>query len=949
MAERMNGKAHHLRRTHGSERRGVFSEPSSSTLLQRQQSQRDKEQLLAAIKQRHIAAELDKRSEGIGNKTLPAYRHKQEILDAIESHKAIILGGPTGSGKSTQVPQYLYEAGYDQTFVLVPRRVIADGLSDRIQDELTEQLGGERADNLVGVMHGEGVRTHENNRITVMTPQTFNIMESQIREDYDGKKVAIISDEIHEANLFTEIATGVAGMAVRDNDSWRLIAASATHNAESLKKPLGRVNEPLGTTEVPVVSIEGRPFNVDIRQFPDGDPIDAYLQDVDGHEKTMIFTSGKKEIDFTINEVRKRLEKKEKGSSQRVVIRKLHGQLTGFELSHINDPIPDGHSLLVVSSPAGMSGITIPGVTRVLADGTINREMMDEDGLMGLERHPMSQSEIIQVMGRAGRDVSGGVGYVCAPINIDGVTPHAGEGDEGVTQFQPLEERQLHAEPEIYNSNLSRVVLTVADIGRKFVDVNEFIPNSVSRSPISNAEETLANLGAFNDEDVITPIGHAMNKFPITPELARGVVEAERRGRSLRHLAYVALTAAAVDAGGMQNYDKGAGTEWRKLIQYQTDDDFMAQLDLMIASRDAIGLDALEYDRTRFAVENDLHPKRLERAHKLAKKIFQRLNVDPNNLVIDYPNSEEVEALRTDFTAGMYEQVYEPAEMINRQRSYRHVRGEAHSKRRFVSSRSIVKPSREELLAGTGRWYKKKLRSGKYEIKNIIEMNLKVTPEVVGYYALQNNVTAGHIVGQAVTSDGVVEYEQQTFGSILVGKPEVAVQREFIPEKSQDILATRVLERPGEAQRALRAIADELERYHETIPPEELEAYRQPQAPEEVTKAYIEKLVRQYVARTRRPHEVDSLLAAHSHQKNLTISRYFDIDAREEMTTRSPRHMVIAGNEVELRYSQGRPYVTNLSKAQRRQLRTPVFLDDGREVFLQVSRDGQKHHISLSA
>ena len=233
MAERRNGMAPYSRRKHGSEQRGVMPVPRSLHGLDAlRQSKKDRDQMLEAARLRASFSRQEFEDTGLGNRDLPVHKHKQEIVSLVEQYKAIILGGPTGSGKSTQVPQYLMEAGY-RTYMLVPRRIIADGLYDRLIEELTPHLGEEEARAAVGIAHGERSEHSDASRITIMTPNTFARMADDVRQRYGNEKVAVISDEIHEANLYTEVATGIAAQAVDELENWRLIAASATHNAAS--------------------------------------------------------------------------------------------------------------------------------------------------------------------------------------------------------------------------------------------------------------------------------------------------------------------------------------------------------------------------------------------------------------------------------------------------------------------------------------------------------------------------------------------------------------------------------------------------------------------------------------------------------------------------------------------------------------------------------------------
>jgi len=945
MAERVNGKSPYIRRTHGSERRGVFPVPSADTVgYQLEQSRQDKARLVELLRSRQTVAKIDTEPQGLGNKTLPSYKYKKEIIETLEHHRAIILGGETGSGKSTQVPQFLYEAGYDKTFVLVPRRVIADGLGDRIREEMTTQLG-EDASDLIGIIHGERTETNDANRIVVMTPDTFNGMERDLVRLYKDKKVAIISDEIHEANLFTEIATGVAAMAVQDNDNWRLIAASATHNAETLYKPFGRIN---GNGEVPVVTIEGRPFNIELIENPDQTPMQAYASLDTLPEKSMIFTSGKKEIDYIIEETIKELDNKEKGASAAVMFRKLHGELTEFELSHINDPVPEGYKLVIVSSPAGMSGITISGVTHVITDGTINRSELDDDGVRGLTRRYLSKAGVTQQIGRAGRDVPGGIGILCKPITIeeDKLRARRQEIENPHMPFIPYGERLPHEPAEIYHSNLGRVVLRVAGLNRHFGDVNEFIPHRVAQSAIIGAEESLYRLGALDLEDKITRIGTQMNKFSLSPEISRGVVEAKVNSRSIQHLAQVALIAAAVEEGGIQDFSDRS-VRWKDFIRPTTADDFIAQLDLMAAVREAEKEYGIETERFFFD-EHDLHPKKIERARKTARKILRTLKVDLDNVVLMPPRPDEEALLRSDFTAGMIDLVYEETSRRQKKVFYRNIHGDDAATERFISGRSVARPPKGGIVAGIPRWYEKRNKTGMMQRYDVVEQILFVKHEDVSRYATQNSLLMSKILQPRIDGDMAVEQEQRMFGTIQVGEPVTSTRQELIPESTQKLLVHSALERQGEAQQALRAIADELGHYEHTIPADVLREFRRNSAPADITKKTIEDLLREFAKETRSLSQLDRRLAQYVYSKGMSINRYYDNQARAELQARSPGHIEIGGHESRVFYEKGQPYVTQLTRDQRSKVKGDVYLPDGREVLLQISGPDGKNRISLS-
>ena len=944
MTEKINGEAAFTRRTHGSSRRGVFPVPATSFASRQEQSRGDKARLIELMKQRN-AERITTLESDLGNKDLPAYKHKQEILANIESYKAIILGGATGSGKSTQLPQYLYEAGYDMTIMLVPRRVIADGLGDRIREELSDQIEDIIAEEIVGIVHGERTERHENNRILVMTPNTFIKMEKDLREKYGDKKLAIVADEIHEANLFTEIATGAAAMSVRQHEKWRLIAASATHNADTLQKPFQKLNN---DAYVPEIMIEGRPFGIEIKEAPTMSPMEVYVSVGSAHEKAMIFTSGKREIDHIIEETKYALEKDKPGSSANVVFRKLHGELSEYELSHIDDPVPADSRLVIVSSPAGMSGITIPGVTLVVSDGTINRQELDEDGVPGLKRDQLAQSEVTQQAGRAGRDVPGGVAYIARPTTIiDDILRQRGEMVE-VSQMEFVEfaNREQHAPPEIYSTNLSRVVLATARLHYRFSEINEYIPHPVKSSEIIKAEEALSRLGALDDEDKITAIGKFMDDFPISPELSRGLFEVRKRAGTLQQLARASFIAAALNEGGLQDFTEKDKIEWKKLLRTSTSNDYIAQLDIMTALEEATTAEKSIFD---FVDTYDLSPKRVERAQKAARKMLHLFNINIKNVVVTAPTGSEEKELLDDFTAGLIDQIFREAGVAYRKKLYRNIHGNAESKRRNLSDRSVTIAKSGELIGGTSRWYEKwNKRDKKMQRYDIVELTIPVDPAVVGKYALESKLLAGRAVDPRLDGDRVVEREQKMFGSIAVGEPVTTGSREFISREAQQLLVERVLQAPGEAQLALREVADELAMYRQRTPEAVLKQLKKSDAPTDITKSFIKELIEGYARTTRDGREIDLRLRHYLYSQNVAIDRYFDDEALVEVQERSPDSILIGNEDTRIFYDNAQPYVTGLHKRQLSRLTSPLYLPDGREVLKQVPlRGGGTERISI--
>ncbi len=947
MAQHNNGKAPFARRGYGSERRGSIPVPAFDLVERQRQSRADRERLQALIREQTERFANTPESLDLGNRDLPAFKHKAELVGTIEAHKAVVVGGETGSGKSTQLPQYLYEAGYDMTVMLVPRRVIADGLGDRIREELSAQIKDFDAEESVGIIHGERVERHEENKIVVMTPNTFIRMQTEFKEKYADKKLAIVADEIHEANLYTEIAVGVAALSVQQHEDWRLIAASATHNAATLEKPFQKLTGGF----VPKVEIEGRPFNVTLEEEPELTPMQAYARDGFDHKKAMIFTSGKEEIAHIIDQTRNELESVQKGASQDVVFRMLHGELTEVELSHIDDPIPEGQRLVVVSSPAGMSGITIPGVTYVATDGTINRAELDDDKADGLIRRVLSKAGITQQIGRAGRDVPGGIGVLCAPVVVKRHDRREAEGHDAKLAYTPFDARDEHEPPEIYSTNLERIVLSVAALNYDFSELNEYIPHPVYRSDIVNAEEALARMGAIDDDNNVTEVGTGMNAFPIIPELSRGLYEAMRPGKSLQHMARAAFIAAAIDTGGLQDYraSEDAVKTRRQIIRHTSEDDLMVQLDLMTKLYERTSEQWSGYD---FVERHGLHKKRVERVRKTARKILNKMGIHPQNVIVTAPLPDEEQQLRDDFTAGFIDQVYEDVGRATRakQRLYRNIHGDESATERTIDSRSEAKVERGALVAGMKRWYEKGHHKDGTAIKHDVVANVfPVRSEVVGRYAEQNGLVQGKRKAAGMIGDRAVDYTQGMFGSIEVGVPMQYTAAERLSSEAQDVLAEYVLSRPGKVQRVLRKLAVDLEGYQERIPADILQQLRKPGTPADLTQDEITHVIREVIKDVTTAHEVEERLREYSYRENMSLSKYYDVESVRKMNEMSPLGITIAGNHTQLRYEYGQPYVSGISMRSAQKVQSPVYLDDGREVLWQRAQDGKKERVSFGA
>lgn len=703
-----------------------------------------------------------------GNKELPAYRHKREMIDTVDENRISMLVGPTGSGKTTQLGQFALERGYRVVY-LVPRRVIVDNVGERIEEELGSVLGEEKARSLVGLAHSERNSVRDESLVQVMTSGTFTKKLPDLAKQWEGQRVLVVADEIHEGNLETEFASALAVKQVERDDAWRIVFASATPDNSTLTKTYEAVNG----AEVPVVTIEGRPHELDIIEEPTKDIVEAYHEHSAGVQKSLIFVEGKREINKTISELKKSMSADELEYTK---FFKLHANISDRARMAIFDMnLQPGEKAIVVSTSAGQSGITIPGVGLVVTNGITKSPELDEEGAPGLPARLCTQAEIVQQGGRAGRDIAGGKCVLARPIGY----ASRRNWDNELFKVHPLETRSPHIPPEIYHSNISRNILAATAMGQDFFELNDYLQHSVSQGTIHEAYELLHNLGAVDDDNKITDLGAVMDIFPLRPELSRAAAEIIH-SKSLPIQVYTLAIASAIEAGGLADFDSG-NSWWKQILRPTTDDDFIAQLDMMLASREFYGyrpVRALKRDcwgdpnlgsedgdfvspnvDEEALAQMGLSFKNVYRAHRQLDKMCKLIGLNSRDVSLSSPTESEEHELRNIFLAGMPELLYKKVRTERRKGKYENVWGYDSAITREISSRSMLSMGQQavKIVAGYPRWYV----DSNQERHDIIDFGFPTSIEqvkaVLGHLAtreLDTTVRGGYLVKSGKRSIG---------------------------------------------------------------------------------------------------------------------------------------------------------------------------------------------------
>ncbi len=430
---------------------------------------------------------------------LPVYREKERILDALAHHPVVVVESPTGSGKTTQLPLILHEAGYAKQGVIgvtQPRRIAAVGVSEYIARQLNVSIPS-----LVGYKMRFEDRTTLETRIKIMTDGTLlqEIKTDPLLSHYS----VILVDEAHERSLNIDFILGLLKNILKVRPEFRVIVSSATINADVFSTYFDGA---------PVVRIETQTFPVELKWAPLdlGDSEDALIlklvdlvSEAVGSGRPgdiLVFLSGEKLIKDTSAALISA------GLGRRLWILPLYGKLSNEEQERVFLPTPEGKTKVILSTNIAETSVTIDGVTTVIDSGQAKINYYNPKTFTAaLIESPVSKASCQQRRGRAGRTGPGVCYRLYSQENFD--------------------ERPLYTLEEIYRTDLSEVVLRMAEIGIRDFESFDFLspPNSQG---ILGAIEALNLLEALNPDRSLSNIGKMMAQFPLLPRHSRMIVEA---------------------------------------------------------------------------------------------------------------------------------------------------------------------------------------------------------------------------------------------------------------------------------------------------------------------------------------------------------------------------------------------------------------------------------------
>ena len=437
-------------------------------------------------------------------KSLPVYPFKQSLLEAVEEHQVLIIEGETGSGKTTQIPQYLHEAGYTKGGKKVgctqPRRVAAMSVSARVAEELGVKLGNE-----VGYSIRFEDCTSDRTVLKYMTDGML-LREFLTEPDLASYNVMII-DEAHERTLHTDILFGLIKDIARFRTDLKLLISSATLDAEKFSEFFD---------DAPIFRIPGRRFPVDIyyTKAPEADYIDACVVTVLQIHVTqplgdiLVFLTGQEEIE-TAQELLTERTRKLGSKIKELVIVPIYANLPSDMQAKVFEPTPPGARKVVLATNIAETSLTIDNIIYVIDPGFNKQNSYNaRTGMESLIVVPVSKASANQRAGRAGRVAAG----KCFRL---------------YTAWAYQHELEQNTVPEIQRVNLGNVVLLLKSLGINDLIHFDFLDPPPHETLVLALEQLYA-LGALNHMGELTKLGRRMAEFPVDPMMSKMIIASEK-------------------------------------------------------------------------------------------------------------------------------------------------------------------------------------------------------------------------------------------------------------------------------------------------------------------------------------------------------------------------------------------------------------------------------------
>ncbi|KAI0000128.1 pre-mRNA-splicing factor ATP-dependent RNA helicase PRP43 [Russula compacta] len=470
-------------------------------------------------------------------KNLPVFAQMDAFYKMFTKHQILLIVGETGSGKTTQIPQFVVYSDMPQTRKKIvactqPRRVATTSVAKRVADEMDVPLGKQV---------GYSIRFEDVTEpgTTFLKYMTDGLLLREAMNDPDLNRYStIILDETHERTLATDILMGLLKSLVKRRKDLKVIVMSATLDALKIQKYF-TVSEP-----VPVFKIPGRTHPVEIfyTQEPEPDYLEAAMRTVlmlhraEDPGDILLFLTGEEEIENACRMLRIEADDliaRQPDTVGPLTCIPLYSSLPPQQQQRIFDPappprVPDAPPgrKAIVSTNVAETSLTIDGIVYVVDPGFVKQKLYNPRiRVESLLVSPISKASAQQRAGRAGRTRPG----KCFRLYTE-------------KDFMKELEEQTH--PEILRSNLANTVLELVKLGVKDLVKFDYV-DAPAPETLMRALELLNNLAALDDDGSLTPIGSMMSEFPLDPQMSKTLITSPEFNCSQEILTIVAMLSEA--------------------------------------------------------------------------------------------------------------------------------------------------------------------------------------------------------------------------------------------------------------------------------------------------------------------------------------------------------------------------------------------------------------------
>ncbi|XP_075241329.1 putative ATP-dependent RNA helicase DHX34 isoform X2 [Convolutriloba macropyga] len=451
-------------------------------------------------------------------KQLPIFKYRDEVLEVIRKNQVSIVAGDTGCGKSTQLPQYLMDAGYTKIACTQPRRIACISLAKRVAYETFNNYGED-----VGYQIRFETCKNAHTRILFLTEGVL-LRQIQGAPDFDLYNV-IVLDEVHERHLTTDFLLGrlypielkyqpvqiEEAMYAKSHDRAKIVTSASLEERYNPESSSADSDKRSGRKQ------KSKHADIDVQPFI------QVLQMIDKRYPSsergdcLVFLSGINEI-MAVHEAIQNYA----AESKRWISLPLHSSLSIEQQDAVFNVPPEGVRKCVLSTNIAETSVTIDGIRFVIDSGKMKEISYDTTmKIQRLQEFWVSKASAEQRKGRAGRTGPGLCIRLYSEVDFD--------------SFQP------YSTPELQRVSLDAVILQMASMGLQDARRFPFL-EAPAESAISSAVTLLEEHGALDrkSKGQITALGHLLSHLPVDITIGKMMLMA-----SLFHTVDAVLNVAA--------------------------------------------------------------------------------------------------------------------------------------------------------------------------------------------------------------------------------------------------------------------------------------------------------------------------------------------------------------------------------------------------------------------